>query len=224
MLGRKTKSRPPLSYEAVPASARLDLAWKNSFNFSRDISDLYAHTSISGLRKRSRSQPADQQGMLMGDINIVGPQPATAIQSTNFQEKVGGPRAATALTSRAQIASAFFDNQIGIGSATAAGGATLSQSGTTTTINVAAFTLKSGDLSINYNSGSVNPGAFGAYFVYVDDPFFIGGAVIYKATTLLSTVASSLGRFGVGKITTTSGGGGSGGGDGGGGGGGRFLQ
>lgn len=224
MLGRKTKARPPLTYDAVPASARLNPVWKSSFNFARDISDLYAHTSISGLRKRSRSQPADQQGMLMGDINIVGPQPATAIQNTNFQEKVGGPRAATALTSRAQIASTFFDNQIGVGSATAAGGATLSQSGTTTTINVAAFTLKAGDQSIPYSSGSVDPGAFGTYFVYVDDPFYLGHAVIYKATTVLSTTAAAIGRFGVGKITTSGAGGGSGGGDGGGGGGGRPLQ
>jgi len=217
MIGRKSKSRPPLTYEAVPASARLAPALKNSFNFSRDVTDLYAHTSIASLKKRSRTQPADQQGMLMGDINIV----SDRISPSNFQEKVGGPRAAVALTSRAQIASAQFDNQMGVISVTAAGGATLTQSGTTTAINIAAFTLKAGDLSIAYNSGSVDPGAFGTYFVYFNDPFFVGGAVIYKATTIASTLSSALGRCSVGFITTSAGGGGSGGGDGGGGGGGR---
>lgn len=223
MQGRRTKARPPLTYEAISTSARLQPAFKSTFNFARDVTDLYAHTSIAGLKKRSRSQPADQQGMLMGDINVVGPAPATATQSFTFAEKSGGPRAAVALTSRGQIASTFFDNQIGVGSATAAGSATLSQNGTTTTINVSAFTLKAGDQSISYSSGSVNPGSLGAWFVYVDDPFFTGGAVIYKATQTLSVVAAALGRFGIGKITTVVGGGGSGGGDGNGGGGGRLL-
>ena len=209
MQGRKTKARPPLTYEAVSPTARLNAAWKNSFNFARDVTDLYAHTSISGLKKRSRSQPADQQGMLMGDINIVDN------KSPNFQEKIGGPRAATALTNRAQVASAIYDNQIGIAAASTATGF-LTQSGTTTNILVAASTWKAGDLTVNYNSGSVDPGSFGTWFVYIDDPFWQGGAAIYKATATAVTTRAALGRLSIGSITTVAGGGGSGGGGGGG--------
>lgn len=217
MLGRRTKARPPLTYEAVSTTARLNPVVKNSFNFSRDVSDLYANTSIAGLKRRSRSQPADQQSMLMGDINVVGPKPATAIQTTNFNDKVGGPRAAVALTSRAQIASARSDNMIGV-SCGSDNANYLTQSGTSTLILVASTTFKTGDTTQVYNSGSVDPGAFGTYFVYTDDPFFQGGAVVYKATPLNSVTTASLGRMTFGKITTAGGGGGSGGTGGGGGG------
>ena len=217
--------RPPLTYEAISTSGRIDPVIKSSFNFSRDVTDLLADASISGFKGRTRTQPVDQQAILMGDINTVGPRPAVASQGTaNLQEKIGGPRAAVALTSRGQIASTFFDNQIGVGSATSTGSSILTQSGTTTTINVSAFTLKAGDQTISYNSGSVNPGAYGTYYVYVDDPFYQGGAAIFKATTDLSVISGALGRFGIGKIITVSGGGGSGGSNGGGGGGGRFLN
>jgi hypothetical protein len=215
---RKIRMRPPLTYEAVSPTARLSAPVKNTLNFARDVTDLYAHTSIAGLKKRSRSQPADQQSMLMGDINIVDN------KGTNFQEKVGGPRAAVALTSRAQVASTKFDNQMGIASSTSTGSNILNQSGTTTTINVSAFVLKAGDQSLSYSSGSVNPGAYGAYFVYFDDPFYAGGAVIYKATLDPAVLASALGRVEVGKITTSAGGGGSGGSNGGGGGGRCVLE
>jgi len=209
MLGRKTKTRPPLTYEAVPPLARLNAAYKSTLNFSRDVTDIYAHTSLSGLKKRSRTQPADQQGLLMGDINVVDN------KATNFQEKVGGPRAATALTSRAQIASAFFDNQVGVNTAFTTSGI-LTQSGTSTTINVAASTVKAGDLTVAYSSGSVNPGSYGTWYIYIDDPFYRGGAVVYKASANAFDTQAALGRVTLGSITTTAGGGGSGGGGGGG--------
>lgn len=226
MLGRKTKSRPPLAYGAVPVLARLDTSLKNSLNFSRDISDLYAHTSIAGLKKRSRSQPADQQGMLMGDINIVTPVgtplltlPSPLVpninppMSLNFQEKIGGPRAAIALTAKARLASTLNDNQVHIqGLITPVN--PLSQSGMTTTINIALFTLSAGDISVTYSSGSVNPGAFGTFVIYAFDPDFKGGAVIYQAAVSLIVPLSRLGFIFIGTITTTSGGGGSGGGGG----------
>lgn len=211
MLGRKTKSRPPLAYEAIPLSARLDAAYKNSFNFSRDVTDLYAHTSISGLRKRSRTQPADQQGMLMGDINVVNN------RTPNFQEKVGGPRAAVAFTGRAQIASAVYDNQTGVASAATTVGI-LTQSGTSATILVASSTWKIGDLTVVYSSGSVTASSNNAkFYVYADDPFYKGGAVIYKASLNAFDTRAALGRVDLGSIVLAPGGGGSGGGGGGGG-------
>jgi hypothetical protein len=95
----------------------------------------------------------------------------------------------------------------------------LAQSGTTTTINVAASTWQFADQQVSYNSGSVNPGAYGTYWIYADDPQLRGGAVTYQATTVAPTALAAVGRLYFGKITTTSGGGGTGSGGGSGGGG-----
>ncbi|SRR6266550_3124014 len=92
----------------------------------------------------------------------------------------------------------------------------LTQSGTTTTINVAASTQRFPDGDVAYNSGSVDPGAYGTYFVTADDPTFLGGAVAYQASTSNPNVTANDGRLYLGKITTTGGGGGVGGGGGGG--------
>lgn len=87
------------------------------------------------------------------------------------------------------------------------GGAALSQSGTTTTINVASSIVQFGDGTVAYNSGSVNPGAYGTYFIYADDPGYTGGAVTYAATTVEANVYANNGRIYFGKITTAGGGG-----------------
>lgn len=107
----------------------------------------------------------------------------------------------------------------------------LTQSGTTTTILIASgvVTVEGSDLP-TINSGSVNPGAYGEYMIFYDDPAFVGGTVTFQA--LLYTVANfalaqsgAPGRFYLGIITTSAGGGGTGGGGGGGtGGGGRGTK
>lgn len=94
----------------------------------------------------------------------------------------------------------------------AASTTSLTQSGTTTTIDVGAGTYYLGGVTVNVNSGSVNPGAYGTYYVYFDDPGYAGGAVTYQASTSILDTTKALGRFYVGVITTASGGGGSGGG------------
>jgi len=98
--------------------------------------------------------------------------------------------------------------------------ATLSQSGTSTTIDVAASTLvlpgnsTTPGRQINYSAGSVNPGSLGTWYVYADDPSLAGGAVTYEATASWSQVFAAPGRIYFGVITTTAGGGQSGGGGG----------
>jgi hypothetical protein len=91
----------------------------------------------------------------------------------------------------------------------------LSQSGTTTTINVASSTTQFGDGQVSYNSGSVNPGAFGAWFVTADDLSFQGGAVPYAARSTKSDQVANNARVSFGQITTAGGGGGTGTGGGG---------
>lgn len=92
----------------------------------------------------------------------------------------------------------------------------LSQSGTSTTINVGSSAIQYGDGQVSYNSGSVNPGSYGTWIVYCIDLSFAGGSVVYLATTTKSTLTSSNGVVFFGQISTSSGGGGLGIGGGGG--------
>lgn len=91
----------------------------------------------------------------------------------------------------------------------------LAQNGSTTTINVGAGTFYLGNITLNYNSGSVNPGAYGKYYIYFDDPGYAGGAVTFEVTTNPLVTSQAPGRFYVGTTTTATGGGGSGGSGGG---------
>jgi hypothetical protein len=97
--------------------------------------------------------------------------------------------------------------------------AILTQSGTSTTIEVAASTLQLAGRQIQYSAGSVSPASYGQWWIYADDPSLAGGAVTYQATANYSDVFAAAGRVCFGSITTSSGGGGTGGSGGTGGGG-----
>jgi len=99
---------------------------------------------------------------------------------------------------------------------TPSGASPLSQQGTTTQINVAASLWKAGNQTINYNSGSVNPGSYGKFYVYADDLTRAGGPVIFVATSNVSDITAADARVYFGVITTAAGGGGTGSGGGGG--------
>lgn len=90
----------------------------------------------------------------------------------------------------------------------------LSNTGTNTVINVAAFTFQFGFGQVSYNSGSVDPGVIGTYVVYFDDPIYAGGTVTFHATATRNPLTAAEGRFILGVITTTAGGTSSGDGDG----------
>lgn len=85
----------------------------------------------------------------------------------------------------------------------------LSQSGTTTQINVASETIQFGFGPVTYNAGSVNPGGAlpATYYVYADDPGYAGGAVTYQASLNESDAYASDFRIYFGKITLLAGGG-----------------
>ncbi|HEV2992119.1 MAG TPA: hypothetical protein VG759_27025 [Candidatus Angelobacter sp.] len=99
---------------------------------------------------------------------------------------------------------------------TPSGASPLTQQGTTTQINVAASLWKAGNQTINYNSGSVNPGSYGKFYVYADDPGRAGGSVIFVATNNVADITAADARVYFGVITTAAGGGGTGSGGGGG--------
>ncbi|HWF02653.1 MAG TPA: hypothetical protein VHA06_03150, partial [Candidatus Angelobacter sp.] len=58
----------------------------------------------------------------------------------------------------------------------------LSQSGTSTTILLAACVIQFGDGPVAYNTGSINPGSLGQWCIYCKDPNFAGGPVILLFT------------------------------------------
>jgi hypothetical protein len=72
------------------------------------------------------------------------------------------------------------------------------------TINVASFTMRvPGMTDISENSGAITGLSYNTlYYVYHDDPGFIGGAVTYHATTTKATALNSAGRFFDGSIVT----------------------
>jgi hypothetical protein len=103
--------------------------------------------------------------------------------------------------------------------ATVVGASPLSNDGASTTISVASFSVQYGFGTLSYNSGSIDPGSFGKYGVYFDDPLYSGGVVVFHADTSASILTATDTRVVVGYITTVNGVGhvGTGGGNGGGG-------
>jgi hypothetical protein len=92
----------------------------------------------------------------------------------------------------------------------------LSQSGTTSTVLVAAFTMQYGRGTVTYNSGSCTASSNNVTgYVYFVDPTYAGGSVTYIFTQSFADVLLAQGSVMVGKITLVPGGGGAGGGGGG---------
>lgn len=91
----------------------------------------------------------------------------------------------------------------------------LTQHLTTTRIDVATTTNTFGSApNVTYNSGFVDPGSFGTYYIYCLDPQRQGGAVTYLASTSNPQVTNDDAIVFFGKIVTTGGGGGTGSGGG----------
>lgn len=139
-------------------------------------------------------------------------------QKTTPSQVTGAGRAFSALDVNARLVDALRDVPVN-GFYTIASGLGLTQSGVSTTILVASGQVQFGSSLVNYNSGSVDPGALGQFFIYFDDPAYAGGTVVFQATQNVATLTAAKGRIYLGSITTAGGGGGSGGGSGSGGGG-----
>ena len=101
-----------------------------------------------------------------------------------------------------------------LNTATMANGASpLTQSGMTTLIDVASSVVHAGTSSVlTYSAGSVDPGAYGLWYVYAIDNARVGGAVTYIATQDKADLSSQDGAIYFGSITTVNTGGGTGGG------------
>lgn len=124
----------------------------------------------------------------------------------------GGKRGFVALDTNNRLAGTFRSNPVNVASSpTSSTG--LSNNGIATAITIAAQTMQFGDGTVSYNSGSVDPGVFGTFYIYADDPTFAGGAVTYQFTTSPPTQVAANGRVQFGKIVTLGGSSNTGGGN-----------
>lgn len=140
----------------------------------------------------------------------------------------GGKRGAIALDTNNRLANSFRANPVNVSNTPTSATVLSNTGGASTLISVAASTAQFGTGTISYNSGSVDPGVTGTFFIFADDPTFAGGAVTYQFSTSAPNQTASDSRVNFGKITTSAvastGGGNTGGTTPGGGGGRGFNQ
>lgn len=99
----------------------------------------------------------------------------------------------------------------GAGSSSSSNPLSATDDGSTAKINIASHAVQFADGAVNYNSGSVSGLQFNTkYYVYTDDPYYIGGAVTYNAVPAanITDITAGIGRRYLGSITTPSNGGG----------------
>lgn len=106
--------------------------------------------------------------------------------------------------SNSQLASSFHNNPVNV-AFTPTSTTNLSNNGSTTVISVSAGTNQFAPAGVVYNSGSVDPGSFGTWYIFADDPQFLGGAVTYQFSNTPPSQTAADGRLPFGKIITVSG-------------------
>lgn len=127
-----------------------------------------------------------------------------AFVRVNPNQRTGAGRAFIALDANNRLANSARMNPVNAANAPTAA-TVLSNNGVATSIVIAASTMQFGSGQVSYNSGSVEPGAFGTFFIFADDPTFAGGAVSYQFTTDAEVALAAEGRILFGKITTAGG-------------------
>lgn len=136
----------------------------------------------------------------------------------------GGKRGFVALDTNNRLADSFRSNPVNVSSVPLEA-SVLSNDGVSTVIPIAANNQQFGPGTKAYSPGSFDPGGFGTFVAWVDDPTFAGGAIPYQFSTNITDQTANDGRIPVGAITSAFGvahtGGGNTGGDTPGGGGGR---
>lgn len=116
----------------------------------------------------------------------------------------GGKRGFVALDANNRLTNSFRNNALNA-SGTPTTSSILSNDGVSTAIPIVSSQQQFGAGVVSYNSGSVDPGSFGTWFVFADDPTFSGGAVVYQFSASAPTQTAADGRVNFGKITTAMG-------------------
>lgn len=117
----------------------------------------------------------------------------------------GGKRGFVALDTNNRLANSTRSVALNVSSTPTSATVLSNAGGGATIITIAASTAQFGTGTISYNSGSVDPGVTGTFFVFADDPTFAGGAVTYQFSSTAPPQTASDGRINFGKITTSAG-------------------
>lgn len=113
----------------------------------------------------------------------------------------GGARAAKALDVNSRLAGSFYNTPVNT-STTPTASVALTNDGVNTAIQIPASANQYDFGTVNYGSGSVDPGAFGTWYVSADDPTYSGGTVIYQFSPTPVSQTAAPGRVPFGAITT----------------------
>lgn len=212
----------PKSGMLSPDAQRLHAIWE------KKLED--ALTIVGELKAALRIQGRTEGiGTTVGKLTNIGHLDSTdsiAADGTG-SPLTGGRRSFVAFDGSSRLTDSFRNNQINVTSIPTTDG-TLSNDGVSTAIVISSNSNQYGAGSIANNLGSVDPGTFGTYSVYYDDPTYTGGPVIYQVSSDILQQGANDGRQLVGTIGTVLGtpftGGGNKGGTGGGGGGRGFNK
>lgn len=205
------------SFDHVSGGSVLGYALFNGITSTSGYQYFWAEVGGNGGSSPSATQFNQNACYIVGQILFEPTAAASILETLRFRISevgAGARRGMNGLQTSGQLQSSFKNNTLNA-NGHFTGGNPLTQSGTSTTILVASNTIQFGAGQKSYNSGSVNPGTYGTWYVYGDDPTFAGGAVTYQATSTPSVLTAADGRIYFGSITTVSGGSGTGSGGGG---------
>lgn len=171
-----------------------------------DLGQIHAEVPVVGRTDGigTTVQNLNQQGQLVSTDNIAADGAGSPL--------TGGKRAAQALDSNNQLASSFNNNPSNVTNLPTSS-TSLSNDGISHVIVIATETRQFGSGPKTYQGGTVDPGIFGTFFIYADDPKFLGGIVSYHFTTDPTVLTAADGRLRFGKITTLGGSANTGGGN-----------
>lgn len=195
------------------------------------FSELAAKTGFSLDRQGQITAPTKVAGRTEGiGTTVQNLTPAGKMNSTDNvidgtgSPLTGGKRGFVALNPDNRLADSFRANPVNVSSVPLEA-SVLSNDGVSTVIPIAANTQQFGPGTKAYPPGSFDPGGFGTFVAWVDDPTFAGGSIPYQFSSNITDQTANDGRIPVGAITSALGvahtGGGNTGGDTPGGGGGR---
>jgi len=180
-------------------------AWMTQVNTSlSQFGDILAAAKIQGRTEGIGTTVGQitSAGLLASADKIAAD--GASFARVTLNERTGGSRGYNALDANNRLANSFRANPV-FNSAAPTSATVLSNTGASTAIAIAASTMQFGAGTVAYNSGSVDPGVYGAFFIYADDPTFAGGAVTYQFTTNPSVPVAADGRVYFGKILTAAG-------------------
>lgn len=235
-----TASTPRSLLQPVPAPtiasplATVPTGYTFSFNEVRlPLSDAFSISSYKIYRNTSNSfaSASPVQGIVHHQDSLANPvviqdsQPngvtrfywVTAV-SDQGRESSPTPAQSGTVVSKAgfnsnnQLASSFNGVPLNTNFASLAGSPSLSNTGGTTPIVIAATGNAFAPGSLFYNSGSVDSTLFGNHVILASDPTFSGGAVIYTFGFFLQQQVNSDSNVLIGQILTAPGGASTGGG------------